>query len=173
MPELGPALAARDRRRARRPRRGAAAGWALACATLLAAGARPGLAGRNDNGPGAAQFAPAVRAWQSKSAKAVAALVPGDGRLSISLEGTGSGRVTGRPTREQAEAVLKGYFDRVEGAALKDVTPEDARAFTRTYDYTYRPRGAAERTTRLSLTLQTAADGAGYVLVAVEERVRR
>ena len=151
----------------------AAAAIALACGAVLAGGARDGVAGRNETGPGAAQFAPTVRAWQAKSAKGVSALVPADGRLSISLEGTGSGRVTGRTTREQAEAVLKGYFERVEGAALKDATPEDSRAFTRLYEYTYRPRGAAERTPRLSFTLQTAADGAGYVLVAVEERVRR
>ena len=117
-------------------------------------------------------FAGAVSAWQSRNASSVRQLIPNKQRLTLDLEGTGEGRVTGRPTAENAEAVLKDYFSKVDEATLKDVTSADSKTFTRTYDYTYRPTGAAVRTTRLSFTLTPLKNG-GYGLVGVEERPKK
>jgi hypothetical protein len=151
----------------------ARAAAALVVAFAAASGLPAVAAPAGAEPPTRASFSSAVSAWQGESAHGVAVLVPAEGRLSLSLLGSGSGAVTARATRDQAEAILKGYFDRIEGVSLRDATPPDARTYTRVYDYAYRPRGGAEKATRLSFTLQQAADGAGFVLVAVEERLRR
>ena len=96
---------------------------ALAAGALLALGS-PARAGE-PAGPAASDFAPAVSAWQTRSAAQVRRLVPEKERLSLDLEGTGDGRVAGRPTRENAEAILKEYFAKLDSATLKDVTPAD------------------------------------------------
>ena len=146
------------------------AAHAAILALALATGVRSVVA--DDAAPAAAAFAPVVRAWQSRDAKAVTALILADGRLSLSLEGYGAGRIVGRPTKENAQAILKGYFEKIESASLKDATAPEAKTFTRQYDYTYRPRGADERTTRLSFTLQKA-DDASFALIAAEERPKK
>ena len=143
---------------------------ALAAGALLAL-CSPARAGE-PAGPAPSDFAPAVSAWQTRSAAQVRRLVPEKERLSLDLEGTGDGRVAGRPTRENAEAILKEYFAKLDSATLKDVTPADSKSLTRTFDYTYRPTGAEARTTRLSFTLVALKDG-GYGLVGVEERPRK
>jgi hypothetical protein len=74
-------------------------------------------------------------------------------------------------TRVHAEAILEGYFEDVDRVSLRDVTPPEDRGSTRTYDYSYRPRGGEACTTRLSFTLAPARDG-GFALVSVEERPR-
>jgi hypothetical protein len=144
----------------------AAAG--LAVAAILVA-PRSAVAGAD--APAASDFASVVSGWQRRSAASLRDAIPDGARLRLDLLGTGDGRVAGQPTAEQAEAVLVEYFGRVDSAGLADVTG-DVRAWTRTYDYTYRPTGAVERTTRLSFTL-TALRGGGYGLVAVVERAKK
>lgn len=149
-------------------RRGLATLLVLAISTLAPARTVAG----GDEAPGASDYAGAVSAWQSRNASAVRRLIPEKGRLTLDLEGTSGDRVTGRPTAENAEAVLKEYFAKLDSATLKDVTAADLHGFTRTYDYTYRPTGAAAKTTRLTFTL-TAQKGGGYGLVGVEERPKK
>jgi hypothetical protein len=162
-PRPGSALPAR----ARAGRR--AAGIALAVALL--AGPVEVKAGGERGGPAASDFAAFVNAWQGRNAAAIRRLIPEKERVTLDLEGTGDGRVSGRPTAENAEAVLKEYFAKVETPTLKDVSPEDARTETRSFDYTYRPTGAETRTTTLSVTLRLS--GGAYVLREIRERVRK
>jgi hypothetical protein len=143
----------------------------LVLAAIAALGAA-GLAGAGDDAaPGSDAFAGVVKAWPARDAAAVVALMPGEGRLQLSLEGAGGAKISGRFPKENAQAILKRYFEQIESARLKDATPADAKTFTRQYDYAYRPRGADERTTRLSFTLQRA--GEGYALIAAEERPKK
>jgi hypothetical protein len=166
-PPPADALASRSRRRgaARAAVLAAVAAAALLARGLGAASADPG------RGSDAAVFERVVAAWQERRAAAVTARVPSDGRLRLDLLGTGDGRVEGRPTPAQAEAVLDEYFGRLDSAALRAVTPTGHRR-TRTFDYTYRPTGGVERTTRLTFTLTPLRDG-GYGLAAVVERAKR
>jgi hypothetical protein len=152
----------------------ASAGWALALATALLVGPTDALArgGGEQNGPTASDFAEFVNAWQGRNAAGIRKLIPEKERVQIDLEGTGDGRISGRSTPENAEAVLKEYFSKLEAPALKDVSPDDARTTTRSFDYTYRPTGAESRTTRLSVTLR-ALHGGGYGLERLQERVRK
>jgi hypothetical protein len=140
----------------------------LACALLLALLA-PAVAG--GEGPPASAFSKAVSAWQRRDAAGVVGEVREGERVRLSLSDVGNGRINGQPTREQAQVMLKGYFERVEGVSLKDVTPADQRPTTRTFDYGYRPRGGQARTTRLSFTL-TKFEGGTWALSGVEERPR-
>jgi hypothetical protein len=134
--------------------------------------ARAATASAEETAPSASDFAPVVSAWEARSASAVRRLIPEGRRLSIDLVGAGDGRVSGQPTRENAEAVLKEYFGLLDSASLRDPAPDEGRGWTRVYDYTYRPTGAEARTTRLSISL-AALRGGGYGLVAVVEREKR
>ena len=148
-------------------------GWVLAAVAAVSLFAADVSAkGEAPGGPAASDFADFVSAWQGRNAAAVRRLIPEKERLSLDLEGTGDGRVAGRSTPENAEAVLKEYFSKLEAPALKDVSPDDARISTRSFDYTYRPTGAETRTTRLSVTLK-ALLGGGWGLQSVQERVRK
>jgi hypothetical protein len=146
---------------------------ALALAAVLwPAAGEVSARGEAPSGPAASDFGEAVNAWQGRNAAALRKLIPEKERLQIDLVGTGGGRVQGTSTPENAEAVLKEYFAKVESPTLKDVSPEDARIPTRSYEYTYRPTGAESRTTKLAITLRALPDG-GYGLAAVLERVRK
>jgi hypothetical protein len=140
----------------------------LACSVLLAALA-PATAG--DDGPPATAFSKVVAAWQARDAAGVVAQMGKDEKLQLKLDDVGNGRINAHTTREQAQAILKGYFERVESASLKDVTPPGARPKVRTFDYGYRPRGGQARTTRLSFTLKDVEKGS-WTLSGVEERPR-
>jgi hypothetical protein len=140
----------------------------LLCAALAAL-SPAALAGKDD-GPTAAAFTEVVRAWRARDAAGVVARMPKDARLTLVLDGAGGGRINATPTRENAQALLKGYFERVDAVSLKDVTPADARSKTRAFDYGYRPRGGEAKATRLSFTL-VAVEG-GWALAGVEERPR-
>jgi hypothetical protein len=132
--------------------------------------ATPAAAGKDD-GPPASAFARAVGAWRGRDAAGVVAAMPAQARLSLSLDGSGGGRINAAPTRENARAILEGYFERLGSVTLEDVTPASARARTRAYDYGYRPRGGDAKTTRLSFTL-VPVEGGGWGLAGVEERPR-
>ena len=67
-------------------------------ALLLGALASSPVGAAPATGPGPEAFASVVKAWQARDAADVVALMATDGRLMLSLEGTGSGRVSGRPT---------------------------------------------------------------------------
>jgi hypothetical protein len=144
---------------------------ALALVVVLAALAPSTPAAAGKEGPPASAFAAAVDAWKSRDAAGVVARMQRGGRLSLVLDGAGGGRINATPTQENAQAILKGYFERIDAVTLKDVTPAEARSKTRAYDYGYRPRGGETKATRLSFTL-TAVDGGGWALVGVEERPR-
>jgi hypothetical protein len=121
----------------------------------------PAAQGGERTGPSVADFSPVVSAWKARDATSAAAAVPEKaGRLDVSLFGTGDGRVAGRYTRRTAETELERYFSGLDRAALVDVTPSSSpRTATRTYDYTYRPKGGESRTTRLAITLEGDGDG--------------
>lgn len=143
---------------------------ALVMLSLLAADAS--ARGEAPGGPAASDFADFVGAWQGRNAAAIRRLIPEKEKVSLDLVGNGDGPISGRSTPENAEAVLKDYFSKIEAPALKDVSPDDARLPTRSFDYTYRPTGAETRTTRFSVTLK-ALPGGGYGLQGVQERVRK
>ena len=153
------------------PRSPARRAWPAIGALALVGLLWPPCADAGGDGPGAAEFSRVVEAWSARRAAAVVGEVPKDGRLRIDLLGTGDGRVTGTPTAEQAEAVLADYFADLDSASLTDASG-DARGYSRTYDYTYRPNGSTARTTRLTFTL-TARRSGGYGLSAVVERAKK
>jgi hypothetical protein len=111
-------------------------------------------------------------AWVAESAEGVLAQVPDEGVLTVRLL---QPAVSAPFLKPQALQTLKAYFLKIEGAALRDVTPEDHRdapgLAVRTYDYTYRPIGRDPVTTRLEITLKAAAEGR-WELVSVMERPR-
>jgi hypothetical protein len=111
-----------------------------------------------------------IAAWKARDARTAAEAVPErDGRLDVWLLGTGEGRVSGRYTRKTAETELGKYFAGIDRASLVDVTPNSTpRTVTRTYDYTYRPRGGEARTTRLAITLADDGEGAWWFAKVAE-----
>jgi hypothetical protein len=143
----------------------------FASALLLALALPSPVAAKGAEGPSAAAFARAVGAWRARDASGVVAAMPPDARLSLSLDGSGAGRINAAPTRENARAILERYFERLDAVSLKDVTPASARARTRAYDYGYRPRGDDAKATRLSFTL-VPVEGGAWALAGVEERPR-
>jgi hypothetical protein len=137
------------------------AGFLLAALVLCLSAAPETVRGGEQTGPTAASFTPIVAAWKARDAETTAAAVPEkDGRLDVSLFGAGDGKVAGRYTRKTAETELGKYFAGLDKASLTDVTPSSTpRSATRTYDYTYRPKGGESKTTRLAITLADDGDG--------------
>ena len=155
-----------------RPAVPARVAWGILALCAIATPAVPTAYGRGEEaGPSAAEFDGVVSAWRARDATRVAGFVPADARVALSLDGSGSGPVTGRASRENAERILLDYFDGIQGVALVDVTPAESRLSSRVYDYTYKPKGGDRKTTSLTLTLRALPKG-GYALLEVAERKR-
>lgn len=132
-------------------------------------GVRPAAAAGPATGPTAGDFAGVVRAWTSRDAAGVAAFIPAEGRIPVSLRG--GGNVPGirqSVTRANGAQVLKQYFEGVERIALKDLGSGRNRADTRTFEYAYRPKGADPVVSRLVLRLAPISGG-GYALTGINE----
>jgi hypothetical protein len=123
-------------------------------------------------GTAAEVFRSVVAAWQAGSAERVVAQVAGEGRLALELLNP---PVKGSFEKAQAQKTLAGYFERVSGPVLKDVTPADRPPTpgrdVRLYDYRYLPRGRDEVTTRLAVTVKGDGRG-GWMLDAIQETPR-
>jgi hypothetical protein len=102
-------------------------------------------------------FARVKRAFESASAEAVVACMQPEGTLALTLIGASA-----RPDpmkREQAQRVLKGYFEAVSGLKLVERPGQPAESLVRAYDYTRRLRSGDPATTRLTVTLRKDATG--------------
>jgi hypothetical protein len=127
---------------------------------------------KKEEGPSESTFQSVKDAWTREDAGAVVgAMDPSeDGRLSLRLL---SPKVEARMSRAQAKKALAKYFEDVERPQLKIVTPDAPRAAStaRLYDYTYRPKGRDEVTTRLSITMKAGSEGR-WLLDSVSESPR-
>jgi hypothetical protein len=102
-------------------------------------------------------FARVKRAIESASAEAVVACMAPEGTLALTLLGLAT-----RPDpmkREQAQRVLKSYFEQVSGPKLVERPGQPAESLLRAFDYTRRLRNGDPATTRLTLTLRKDAQG--------------
>lgn len=156
----------------RRPR-GLAFAAALAAVLALApAGWTPGRtaeAAGTATGPTAADFAGVIRAWTARDGAGVAAFIPAEGRIPVSLRG--GGNVPGirqSVTRANGAQVLKQYFEGVDRISLKDLGSGRNRTDTRTFEYAYRPRGGDPVSSRLVVRLTPAAGGR-FELTGIDE----
>jgi hypothetical protein len=132
----------------------------LAFGLLLALGVsmRSAAAAPGDEGACRESFQRFQGAFESRSADSVVACMAPEGTLSIALLGV-AGR--GEPMKkEQAQKVLKGYFEQVSAAKLKAREGQAPDALVRAYDYTRRLRSGDPTTTRLTVTLKKDAAGA-------------
>jgi|GEM_PF-4421499 len=143
---------------------------ALALTSVLwAHAARPAAAAGTATAPTAGDFAGVVRAWTSRDAAGVAAYIPAEGRIPVSLRGGGTvAGIRQSVTRANGAQVLKQYFEGVDKIALKDLGSGRNRTDTRTFEYAYRPKGADPVVSRLVLRLAPLSSG-GYALTGIDE----
>lgn len=142
---------------------------ALALLPALGVAARPVAAAGTPTGPTAADFLGVVRAWTARDGAAVAAFIPAEGRIPVSLRGGGSvPGIRQSVTRANGAQILKQYFEGVDRVSLKDLGSGRNRTDTRTFEYGYRPKGADAVVSRLVLRLAPAAGG-GFVLTGIDE----
>lgn len=121
--------------------------------------------------PGAKdQFKRIAAAWSGRDAATIVAFVPPKGSLSIQLT---TPRVAGTFKAPQATKTLQKYFQGVTDVSLKDVTEKNRRSprnwLSRSYEYTYRPRGHDEVKTLLTVTMKGDGRGAWW-LNSIAER---
>lgn len=141
----------------------------LALVPLVPGATRPASAADSPIGPSAGDFAGVVRAWTARDAAAIAAFIPAEGRIPVSLHGGGNvPRIRQSVTRANGAQVLKQYFEGVEGVRLKDLGSGRSRSDTRTFEYAYRPQGADAVASRLVLRLAPVAGG-GFALAGIDE----
>ena len=142
MPHLPPRPSAR-------PRYGCALAVLILAAGLLA----PAVAAGGATDPGAKLDA-LQTAWEASSPDALAACMEEKGMATFNLIAYPlSGRARSMKP-DQAKATLKEYFKKIAGVKLVDVTPERSPKNVRLFDYTYKPAGENERTTRLHVQLK-------------------
>ena len=111
-------------------------------------------------------FARFQRAFEARSAEAVVGCMPAEGTLTLSLIGV-AGRVEPMK-REQAQKVLKTYFELLTSATLKAREGQPADALVRAFDFVRRLRAGDPSTTRLTVTLKKDATGAPRLHSLVE-----
>jgi hypothetical protein len=140
---------------------------------LLVAGAlpvpSPALADARAEAACRESFARVKRAFESASAESVVGCLPAEGTLQLTLLGLAT-----RPEpmkREQAQRVLKSYFEIVSGLKLVERAGQPAESLVRAYDYTRRLRNGDPAVTRLTITLKQDAAGA-LKLHAIAETAR-
>ena len=162
------------RRRTRRPasRVPVWARWGLALALLLPLVGSPRPAAAAGQEKAAATFARFERAWKDERADRVSDLMPAGGTSRFTLLAYPWSGKTRSMKPGQARVSLRKYFERIQGPALKDVTPERAPASVRHYAFTYTPAQKNKRTTLLHVQLKRSRNGA-WVLASVTESVRR
>ncbi len=113
-----------------------------------------------------------VAAWRGERADRVAGLIARDGTARFTLLAYPLSGKTRSMKPGQARVSLGAYFQRIQGPALKDVTPKRAPTTVRHFEFTYTPAQKNKRTTRLHVQLKRSRKGE-WVLASVTESVKR
>jgi len=154
---------------------------AAACGLALAAGAAwpcvparaasPAAEGKGEKP--CATFAAFERAFEARSAAAVAALVADEGEVRVRLLGPPFSGKESRMKAAQAKRALGEWFESLqEGPTLADVTAAEGPRCVRLYECTYRVRKSNATTTLLQVTVGKEGAASRCTLSSIVEKDR-